>query len=197
MMLMAKDSALPHDDLVPMSFPLGEAWFVAFVSLADMYWTKDRTGAEFFPVEKRIQEAGFETFVPRETRTILRGRRKVVRTAPLFGPYVFVRFDRERDRDRWGAIANIDGVHCILAHMQIPDRVPDLVIYHLKLAQDAGVFDYTRNSAFSEGQEVEIKHGPFAGLIARVRCASPRKKVKLLMDGLGTMEIDAAFLARV
>lgn len=193
-MLMTTDPSLLHN-LVPMSFPKGRGWFVAFVSVGEMYWSKDKHGVEHFPVERRIQEAGFETFVPRETRTIIRARRKVDRTVPLFGPYVFVQFDREYDD--WGQIKDIDGVLAILNHMKIPDRVPDLVIEHLKRAHDAGVFDYTRNSAFSQGDEVEIKHGPFSGLIARVRCASPRKKVKLLMDGLGTMEIDAAFLARV
>jgi len=189
-----------HSDYAAPPLPVGEAWHAVFVSIHEMHWTrstlKDGTAVEYFPVERRIQEAGYETFVPRERRIKLRAGRKVEVVTPLFGSYVFVRFDRAIDS--WGEINFLDGVHQILSNLQIPIRIPERMIETFQAAEQAGVFDYRKPRAiFSTGDSVEIMHGPFAGLVAKVRCASPRKRVKLLMDGLGKLEIDAEYLMKV
>lgn len=183
--------------LIPASFPLGSAWFVAVCSPFEMCWTHDRGGKGHFPVERRINELGFETYIPVERRNIPRNHRKYLRIMPLLGAnYLFVRFDRERDE--WGAILADPGIHDILGHMQIPQRIPDLMIERIRREEEAGVFDFTKPfSAFAQGDSVEIKEGPFAGLMAKVRSASPKKRVRLLLAGLGSMEIDPAFLAKV
>lgn len=199
---MGLQDLTPHmtpPPLLPLSFPLGRAWFVVFVSSNEMRWSKDKHGNWDFPVVRRIEEEGFETFVPVEQRTIVRRGRKQVQTVPLFGSYVFVRFDREADD--WGILNgdDIEGVHFIIQDtFNIPIRVPDKEIDRLRRAELAGAFDLTKPcSIFQEGDDVEIREGPFAGLIAKVRSAHPHKRVKLLLEGLGRLEIEAGCLTKV
>jgi transcription antitermination factor NusG len=189
--------------LLSASFPLGRAWFVVFASSAEMHWSKmprkwGEPEAWSFPVVRRIENEGFETFVPRERRIIRFNGRKIERVIPLLGSYIFVRFDREADD--WGVINPVDicGVHGLLRNADdLPIRVPDMAIEKLQRAEDQGAFDFTRPmSAFAEGEEVEILEGPFAGLIAKVRSCEPRKRAKLLLTGLGKLEIDPSSLRK-
>lgn len=181
---------------VPASFVSGPAWFVAFASPAEMHWSKGALGWDF-PVVRRIEEAGFETFVPLERSTVMRNGRRRELIRPLFGGYLFVRFDRSSDE--WANIKHIQGVIDLLTdNDKFPIRVPDAEIRKFQRWEEAGVFDFRRGrSAFSEGDTVEIKEGPFAGFIAKVRSASPRKRVKLLLGALGELSIDPTFLAKV
>lgn len=139
-----------------------------------------------------IRELGIEAFCPMEIRAKRERGRRIEKQSPLIPGYLFVHFDRERDG--WEAIYDIDGVMDILSNADMPLRVPDADMERLKRAYEAGVFDYTRPAALGEGQPVEIMEGPFAGLIARVRCASPNKRVKVLLEALGTIEIDLCAL---
>lgn len=193
-MLAITPPSMVKNPLIPASFPLGRAWFVVFASSSEMHWSKDG-----FPVEKRIRTEGFETFVPREIRVIRRNGRKFERVSPLLGSYVFVQFDRERDE--WGVINPVDikGVHGLLRDANdMPMRVPDVLVERLQRAEEAGAFDFSvPRAAFSIGEDVEILEGPFAGLIAKVRSCEPRKRVKLLLQGLGKLDIDPSFLGRL
>lgn len=170
-------------EVIPASFPLGRAWFVVA-----------------FENQKRavegIADIGLSTFCPVMSRTKIRKGRKVIINDPLFPGYLFAHFDREKDD--WGKIEDVKGVLGILKNGLLPSRIPDLVIERLKHAEAAGVFDYTKpGSAFKEGEEVEVTEGPFAGLIAKVKSASPKKRVRLLMASLASVEIDPCYLRKV
>lgn len=172
--------------LEPASFPLGRAWFLVccFAGREDA-------------VNTEIRKLGFETFLPRERkRQIVRGRR-VVTLRSLFPGYLFASFDRTRDD--WGAICAIDGVLDVYKRDSIPVRVPDVQIERFRNAESAGLFDYTHASAnFTDGQLVEIEDGgPFHGMLARIKSASAKKRVKILLESLATITIDPAFLRKV
>ena len=182
--------------IVPASFRCGMAWFVAFAAPSEMHWSLDQDRRGYFPAERSIEELGFECFVPRETRKIKRRGRRGEQVNPVLGAYIFVRFDRERDD--WHAIRHIPGIHGILSSLDIPIRVADGVVQYFQRCEAAGVFDFTKpRSAFKDGDDVEIKEGPFAGLIGKVRSASPKKRIRVLLDGLGKLDIDPGFLAKV
>jgi transcriptional antiterminator RfaH len=168
--------------VLPASFPLGRAWFVVAV-----WGNSEKTAA------KDIEDMGFGIFYPTETRQKLRRGRKVMSTDPVFPGYLFVHFDRERDE--WGAINDVDGVVGILKNGVFPSRIPDLVIDRLMNMVAAGAFETA--SKLNGGDTVEITEGHFAGLLAKVKSASPRKRVKVLLDGLGALEIDPCFLRKV
>lgn len=171
--------------LVPASFPLGRAWFVVCVM-----------GRNEHEIAREVDGFGFGAFYPVMSRSKVKRGRRVIINDPLFPGYLFAHFDREKDD--WGKIEDINGVISILRNGLLPSRVPDNAIEHLRNAEAAGVFDYTKpGSAFREGESVEITEGPFAGLIAKVRAASPKKRVKILLDTFGKIEIDPGFLRKV
>lgn len=190
------------------SYPLGRAWFVVFVSATEMHWSKDEKASEernrdvgYFPVERAINELGFETYVPVETKREMVSGRRVVLVQPVFGRYVFVRFDREADD--WGEIKREDqfsrgikGVHRVLRDaFDAPIRVPDTVMSFIRWAETAGVLTPTRGLA--PGATVEIEGGPFAGLIGKLKSASKHKRAKVLLKMLGTVDVETCFLKKI
>ncbi len=116
----------------------------------------------------------------------------MVSNVPVFPGYLFASFDRERDD--WGAINQIDGVIGILEVNHIPSRVPDIIIDRLRNAVEAGVFE--KASALSIGDTVEIMEGPFTGEMARIKSATAKKRVRILL-GMLKLEIDPCFLRRM
>ena len=181
-------------DYIPASFQIGPAWFVVFGNWAKMRWIVDVDFGGCFRLQRDIMALGFETFAPAERRYVSWRKRKRESITPAFGSYVFVRFDRELDS--WGQIFDVNGVHDIIRTGNIPIRVPDFEMNTLLAAERGGLFDYVA-SPFSEGQTVEITEGPWMGLVGHVRSASPRKRVKILLNALGMMEIEPHFLRKV
>ena len=184
-----------HQTTVPASFPLGRAWFAAFVEAASMTW-KDNC----FAMERAIADLGFETFAPPQEKFGIQRGRRVKIVSPVFGPYVFVKFDRERDD--WGNLRAFDyrygggikGFIDILKNQNIPMRVPDLVIDRLKQAVDIGVFGI---SPLNIGTQVEITEGRFAGFIGKIKSASKKRRVRVLLNMLATVDIDPCFLRKM
>lgn len=167
--------ATVSNPMVPASFPLGRGWFVACVM-----------GQQAHKAVKEIGELGLPVFYPTQTvQKVVRGR-KTFSNVPIFSGYMFVSFDRERDN--WGAILEVNGVIAILQNLNIPVRVPDLIIERLKNMVAAGVFE--KASALAVGDRVEITEGPFAGLFAKVKSASPRKRAKVLLEELRAVPVD-------
>ena len=146
-------------------------------------------------VKEEVEELEFPCFCPMGSRTKIIRQRRVIVHDPIFTGYVFVAFDRERDY--WGQIKAVDGVIDILSNGHLPVAVPKDLIDRLMRAQDAGVFDWTKpGAAFTVNDEVEVVEGPFAGLIAKIKSATAKKRIKILLQGL-TLDIDPCFLRKV
>lgn len=144
--------------------------------------------------QTEAKDAGYPTsYLPVEVRTRVKRGRKVKIEAALFPGYLFVKFDR--DRHDWAELEHLDNALGILRNNLIPVCVPDAVIEKLQLAESQGLFSV--ESPFKRGDTVEILEGAFAGIIARVKAASPRKRVKLLLDALGEADVDAAVLRKL
>jgi len=173
-------------EMAPASFPLGRAWFLL------CYFSTEETN-----VSDEIRKLGYDIFSPQQSAVVIRRGRRMVVNSALFPGYMFVSFDRERDD--WGLLADIDGVIGILKNANNPVRVPTEEIERLRRAEDAGLFDFSNPSAnFTVGQLVEIEgNGPFKGLIARIKSATAKKRVKVLLDTLATITIDPVFLKKI
>lgn len=145
-----------------------------------------------FQARDEIHKLGYETFLPIQTRSVIVRRKRRVLTESLFSRYIFLA--REASDDSYGAVNHCRGVQYIIENAGAPAIVPNAKIELLKMAEKAGCFDFSKNkSKFQAGDNVEILTGPFTGLIAKVQSASPRKRVKLLMNWLGAevpVEID-------
>ena len=194
-----------HAPVLKASFQKGRGWFIAVVDSQRMNWLrrwrftgKAHEWLTGFGPEHDILELGFETFVPAERRyRVVRGRKTEI-TTPLFGGYVFVRFDREADY--WENILNLEICYDILQINEIPVRVPDDLIELMRRSQDVGAFDYINGkAALAAGDVVKVegKGSAYEDLLGKVLSASPRKRAKILMDRLGVLEIDTCFLRKM
>lgn len=194
---------MQNKTLFPISYPIGRAWYVlelrSYSERLDLYGRLEfdaKTG--LFEIEKEIAKLGFDGYVPKEKRFIRRRGRQVKIINALIPGYAFVFFDA--DRDEWEKLLDIDGVIDVLQQNEIPVRIGGKdtgVIDRIRRAEMAGAFDYTiPTSAYGVGDRVEIKEGPFAGLIAKIKSATAKKRVKIIMDFFGTVEIDPCFLVK-
>lgn len=172
--------------LVPASFPLGNAWFVICC------YAKQEADAK-----SDIESLGYEVWYPEERRIVIQRQRKVEILRPLFPGYIFVSFDREKHA--WASINDLDGVFCVMTNGNLPMRVHDIVMEQLRRAQEAGAWDRTNPASnFKINELVEIAgDGPFAGLTARIKSATAKKRVKILLESLATITIDPVFLRKL
>jgi transcriptional antiterminator RfaH len=180
--MTARAAAMVEPALIPASFPLGRAWFVVCVE-----------GRHEVEVSGEIERMGFGVFCPMETKTKIRRRRRVDVREAVFPNYLFTAFDRERED--WGLITSVDGVIGLITNGNMPVRVPDVVIDRLRNADAAGVFDAANK--LNAGERVEIMEGPFATLFARVKSASKKDRMRIVLDSFGEMDIDPCFLRKV
>ena len=161
------NSASVHDDYVK------RQWYVAAT----------QPNKERFAIEN-LQRQGFNTFYPRMKRARHRKNRIESVVEGLFPGYVFVNFDR--DRDRWQAINGTFGVRTLVgvrgsepapvpqrAMRALLDRCPD----ELWCEDSAGL---------AQGDRVELIDGPFAGGIAEFEAMLPGDRVCVLLAWLGT-----------
>ena len=171
---------------------MSAAWYVAFVNGSTLHWR-----GSCFALEEDIREIGIETYAPVERRFVIQRRRKHEIIRPVLGPYVFCRFNREQDN--WMPLLNIPGIHDILHSSEdLPQSVPDVQVAQLQRAEKAGLFNYTTaKSPFNIGDSVQICDGVWSGLMAKVQSASPRKRIKILLAGLGIASVDACILQKV
>lgn len=175
-------------------WPVGASWYVLSAEPgADRVLMQQ--GVWVSPLLERIRDIGFDAYQPRERAMKTRRRKRVEVCNPLFPGYVFVRFDEWHDD--WQRLLDVRGVEDVLSNCDRPCRVSDLAVETLRRAEDAGAFDRTPDSSpFKVGELVRIAEGPFAGLharvehlIAKLRSATASKRVKVLMDFLGSKTI--------
>jgi transcription antitermination factor NusG len=128
-----------------------------------------------------IGACGLDGFLPVElVRKHYRGtRERPVSWSPLFPLYVFARCDPGTDHAR---LCDIDGVQG--PRPLLPAAIPDEVIETIRRHEQMGVFDRTRQARFTAGDTVRLT-GPFAGMIAKIRSARPRRRLGLLVELAG------------
>ena len=111
-----------------------------------------------------LRERGYEEFVPlyRQKRK-WSDRTKIVDT-PLFTGYIFVRFDAQNNQP----IIGVPGVIGFVGVNHIPIPIEDSEIEALRVITE-GVSNYGPCDFLRMGpQEVEIEHGPLAGLKGKI-----------------------------
>lgn len=133
--------------------------------------------------EAHLKRQGFEVFIPRTRETVSHARRKLVRNAPLFPGYGFVRLNPERDR--WRSINGTIGVLSLLIGDALPIPVPEGIVEELIRCSDPeGIVDLTRG--FEVGETVKIKFGPFSGITGTLAALNAKGRVEVLLKFLGT-----------
>ncbi len=110
-------------------------------------------------VDEELKRRGIESFLPTVIETRQWSDRKKKVELPLFPGYEFVRIDL---KERLQAL-QVDGVVRFVSVRDHPCPVPDEQIESLKLVV-ASPKTIRREQPLKEGELVEVKTGPFAGL---------------------------------
>lgn len=168
---------------IPASFPAGRRWFAFYTHI------RAETAAG-----ESISELGYETFTPMEKRMLRqpKGKPRLILRA-LFPRYGFVQIDL--NDAGWGCIIEVKEVVDLIRANSIPSAIPTPVIDSLRLADEVGIFDYTKPP--KAGVDVEITSGPFAGTIGKIVKARADDRVDILMKILGSDRVVTTYLGNL
>lgn len=125
-------------------------------------------------VAKRLEDAGYATFVPTHIVKTRQNRRRVTLNLPLFPRYLFV--GMHPMRRVFSTVRATKGVVDFLQCDGRPYQVDREEIRRMRAAMARGEHDEVRTRAIKLanllGKKIELSHGPFAGFLAVVLKAS-------------------------
>ena len=136
--------------------------------------------------EKRAQAnlvaQGYGVFLPEYPREFIRGRKRHVRSAPLFPRYLFIQVDDHAQRSQH-SIRHTRGVSMRLMVAGVPAVVTSAMILALqtRVAELSG----TAASAFTVGAAYRIASGPLQGVDALFQEACDETRAWMLVTLLG------------
>jgi len=143
-------------------------------------YTKSRSEKK---VLERLNDAGYESFLPLITEIKQWSDRKKKVTSPLIKSYVFVKVKK----NELVAMYNIPGVVTVLKHLGVPAIVTDVEINNLKIVtNNSEATKAIEPCTLAKGRPVEVIHGPFKGLIAVYMLNSGKHSVIVKVDALNS-----------
>ena len=133
--------------------------------------------------QRNLERQGFFSFCPRFRKLRCHARRIDYQLTPVFPGYLFVRFDRERDR--WHAINGTTGVKRLIGPSgSRPQSMPEPAMQAL-LDRCCGDIVFGLFTSLEPGQPVRLLWGPFANVLAEVERLDERGRVRVLLNMLG------------
>ncbi len=131
----------------------------------------------------RLQDQGFEVFLPLHRKTIRHARRLSDVVRPVFPGYLFIRMDT--GRCRWRAVNGTQGIGHLIASGASPLPVRSGVVEALKEATDSEGLLHLANG-LEPGDTVRLKDGPFANTIGTLLSLRPNDRCQVLISWLGS-----------
>lgn len=145
------------------------------------YLVRTLAGREI-SAEQQLRNQGFQTFLPKQVKTIRHARKLNTIVTGYFPSYLFVELDL--GRHRWRCINGTFSVAHIIMFGDHPAAVPRGIVEALiEASDDRGVLD--RGSSFQVGQRVRLVAGPFADQLATIDRLDGCGRVKVLLDIVG------------
>ena len=146
----------------------GKRWFAAYT----------RRGKEI-DVERRFDEQGFECFLPKIEKSVIRNRHPEPTEVAFFPSYIFVTFDPKRDC--WHPINRTYGMNWLIMQGERPVPVPRGMIEQLQaMTDEKGILRF--GGDLEVGDKVRIMNGPFADMIGRVARLDGKHRVQVLIE---------------
>jgi transcriptional antiterminator RfaH len=164
----------------------GERWYVI----------RSQPRKESFAV-LNLHRQGYQTFLPRLTRTVRHARKARTVKVPLFPGYLFTPLDP--DRHRWRPINGTMGVLGLIMEGDRPQPVPQGVVESiLALTSPDETVDWGQR--LEPGRPVRILTGPFADQLGTLCTLDDHGRAKVLLEIMGatrtlTLESRALFAA--
>lgn len=132
-----------------------------------------------------LERQGFEVFGPQLTVSKIRRGKRTKVTEPMFPGYLFVRPDNLIEQ--FYRLRSTYGVNNVLRFGDSIPTVPQQWIDDLKSLNDVDTED-----APKVGDEVEIKHGPFRGYMAKIVELDGESRCFVLLDWM-QKQVKASF----
>ena len=127
-----------------------------------------------------LAQQGYSCYLPLLTIEKLRLGALTLVQEPLFARYLFIRLDASHSGKSWGPIRSTLGVSCLVSFGSEPARVGAELIESLRLHEDR--LHEQPNRLFHQGDRVQIKDGPFAGLEAIYQMDDGERRAMVLIE---------------
>ncbi len=130
-------------------------------------------------VKLRFGEQGFQCFLPKRKKLVIRSRKPVPSQEAFFPTYIFVAFDP--NRDRWLSINNTMGMRSLIMIGERPVPVPHGIVEQLQaMADEEGCLCF--GSDLDIGDRIRIVDGHFAELMGCVSRLEGKHRVLVLIE---------------
>ena len=141
-----------------------------------------------------LEFQGFQTFLPRYSKTIRHARQIRTIFAPLFSRYLFITLDV--NRDRWRSVNGTFGVSSLVMQNSAPAAVAKgFVESLLDAADEDSVIEFP---TMKPGQSVRVMSGPFAdqlGVLDRLSSADRVRVLLSIMNSRVPVDLDMRSIA--
>ncbi len=127
-----------------------------------------------------LGQQGYECYLPLFATEKLRQGTLMVVQEPLFARYLFIRLSTCQSGQSWGPIRSTQGVSRLVTFGAEPAKVDAQLIELLRLQGDT-MREKTQR-LFKQGDCVQIKDGPFAGLQGIYQMTSGEQRAMVLIE---------------
>jgi transcriptional antiterminator RfaH len=133
---------------------------------------------------RHLRNQGFAAYVPLFLKRRRKGRNIDMCPTPLFGRYIFVGFDVERER--WRSVNGTLGVTNLICHGDLPAQVDQKIVNAIALRENAdGFVRLSIARSFKFGQSVRVTEGAFADQLGLYEGVGDQERVRILLNLLG------------
>lgn len=101
-------------------------------------------------------------------------------TEPLFPRYIFIHLDVKKHN--WSKIRSTRGCVSLVRFGDLPAKVPDTLIEHIKKVEAESQLKQNKDSIFKPGDRVRIVNGILANYEGIVECENSHERITLLLS---------------
>lgn len=136
---------------------------------------------------RNLENQGFGTFLPLQETT--RRKRKIFQRqiSPLFPGYLFVQLNPRKGP--WRQVNSTRGVARLIRFSAEPSVVPNSIVDALTAQCDEQNVlrqtSETQSSQLHQGNQAQVRRGPFSGFVATVADIEPNNRINILIEIMG------------
>jgi len=144
---------------------------------------------------ENLQRQGFECYLPKITKQILRRKQSTTQQEPMFARYLFIKLAKGENGHNWMPIRSTIGVNQLVQFGGKATAVDEQIITILKSRESSDPI----KPRLKTGDKVSISDGALKGLDAIFQTADAEHRAIILLDFLNrqmTLKINAARLRK-
>ena len=144
---------------------------------------------------ENLQRQGFECYLPKITKQILRRKQSMTQQEPMFARYLFIKLAKGENGHNWMPIRSTIGVNQLVQFGGKATAVDERIITILKSRESSEPIE----PRLKAGDKVTISDGPLQGLDAIFQTSDAEHRAIILLDFLNrqmTLKINAARLRK-